>query len=146
MISMNSTLSRPPLKPGDVQTFSQFLAVLESLTVDPAGARARLNELSASIVEAQNATAAAKAEREQLDVVRAEQQGKLDAAQQEHDRRLAAERSQFEEKCAGRERALGEREAAMKEAEDKLRAETEAVASLHADLDRRINAIRAAAS
>jgi len=136
----------PRLKSGDVQTFGQFLAVLESLTVDPAGARARLNELSASIVEAQNAAASAKAEREQLESVRAEHQSKLDSAQEQHDRRIEAERPPFEEKSAARERALAQREAAMREAEDKLKAETEAAASLRADLNRRINQIRAAAS
>jgi hypothetical protein len=147
MISMNSSNASPPqLKRDDIAFFARFMDVLSWMATDPKGVRDRLAELATATVASQDAADAAKAERERLEAVQKAHEDTLSAARDAHDRRLAAQQAEFEEKCAARERSLAEAEAAQKVAADKLAAQTEATAKLKAELQSRIDRIRAAAA
>ena len=130
----------PPLPPPtDLAPFFNLLALI----ADPKAVKARLTELSSATEEARAAIATARDELARLDEVRSTHQQNLDEAAEQHRRTIEREKTQHAEKSAARDRDLAKREAEMRDAEDKLKAETKATAELKSELERRIERIRA---
>jgi hypothetical protein len=129
----------------ELETFDDALALVTALA-NPTATAAALQKLRNAVAEAHEATAQADARIVEADRRASAVQQRHDALdadlalkQAESDRRLENERRAFEESTRDRLRALKERERAAAAAYDRN-------VELHADLERRLAAIRAAAS
>jgi hypothetical protein len=139
MINLNPATLPPSPVPAD--NFDRFLTFIAFLS-DPDACRARISEI---IKEAEKAGEvifdAAKVKAEL-----AAERAALAAEREKQTKQLAEERADFEKRCAGRDQEINARSPAV----DKLQAATkghhEKAAALSADLQGRVERIKAAAA
>jgi hypothetical protein len=130
----------PPSSPDASTAVFALLAVV----ADPAAAKAALEKIATARGDAESAIERAAAAQADLDAARKEQHQALEKERDEHDWALAQSESAFEADCARRKRDLDARDDAATQLLAKAKADSEAAAELKADLQRRVDAIRAA--
>ncbi len=127
---------------------SDFKALFElvSLLADPAATQERLKELQVATDEAIALIDLAERAEADMKAARFEHKENMAAERRDHEKKLAASKTTADEALARRESDLKKREQRIAELERQAEAHGDAVARLRADLEGRLEHIRAAAA
>jgi septal ring factor EnvC (AmiA/AmiB activator) len=128
----------------DVRLLGRMLRLVDFLA-RPDAVKANTSALLDAAMKAEAATEENRQSTADLDAKKQAALRALSEAHQVHDNKLRDDRREFEDQTSSREAALRKREATVTASEKKLATSQQQVDDLRVDLQRRINALNAAA-